>query len=38
VRVIFGLPHTVAATSTEAEFESERLRLQEAMMSLVEER
>jgi lysophospholipid acyltransferase (LPLAT)-like uncharacterized protein len=38
VRVIFGVPQTVAATSTEAEFESERLRLQNAMMSLVEER
>ena len=37
VRVIFGRALTVAATSTEAEFESERLRLQGAMMSLVEE-
>jgi len=38
VRVIFGPAHHVAATATEAEFEKERLRLQDAMMSLVEER
>lgn len=38
VRVIFGPPHQVAATANEAEFESERLRLQNAMMSLVEMR
>jgi lysophospholipid acyltransferase (LPLAT)-like uncharacterized protein len=38
VRVIFGPPHEVRATTTEEEFEFERLRLQNAMMSLVEER
>jgi lysophospholipid acyltransferase (LPLAT)-like uncharacterized protein len=38
VRVIFGPPHTVTATATDEAFEAERLRLQEAMMSLVEER
>jgi lysophospholipid acyltransferase (LPLAT)-like uncharacterized protein len=38
VRVIFGSAHHVAPTSTEVEFEDERLRLQEAMMTLVEER
>jgi lysophospholipid acyltransferase (LPLAT)-like uncharacterized protein len=36
VRVIFGPPHYVAATSSEEDFEAERLRLQNAMMSLVE--
>jgi len=36
VRTIFGSPHRVASTSTEEEFERERLRLQEAMMQLVE--
>jgi hypothetical protein len=36
VRVIFGLPHRVRSTSRPEEFEAERLRLQEAMMSLVE--
>jgi lysophospholipid acyltransferase (LPLAT)-like uncharacterized protein len=36
VRVIFDRPHRVAATITEAEFETERLRLQEAMLALVE--
>ena len=36
VRAIFGSPHRVASTSTEEEFERERLRLQEAMMQLVE--
>jgi hypothetical protein len=34
--VIFDRPHRVAATITEAEFETERLRLQEAMLALVE--
>lgn len=38
VRAIFGTPHRVASTSTEEEFERERLRLQEAMMQLVERR
>ncbi len=38
VRVIFGTPHRVALTSTDQEFESERLRLQNAMMALVEMR
>jgi lysophospholipid acyltransferase (LPLAT)-like uncharacterized protein len=36
VRVTFGPPHAVAPTSTDAEFESERLRLQNAMMQIVE--
>jgi lysophospholipid acyltransferase (LPLAT)-like uncharacterized protein len=36
VRVIFGPPHAVVPTSTDAEFESERLRLQNAMMQIVE--
>ncbi len=38
VRVILGRPHQVVATKTETEFESERLRLQNAMMALVERR
>jgi lysophospholipid acyltransferase (LPLAT)-like uncharacterized protein len=38
VRVIFGPPHQVAPTSGEDEFERERLRLQNAMMALVEQR
>jgi lysophospholipid acyltransferase (LPLAT)-like uncharacterized protein len=38
VRVIFGPPHEVAQTSSTEAFEAERLRLQNAMMSLVEER
>jgi lysophospholipid acyltransferase (LPLAT)-like uncharacterized protein len=38
VRVIFGQPHQVAPTANDQEFEAERLRLQNAMMSLVEER
>jgi lysophospholipid acyltransferase (LPLAT)-like uncharacterized protein len=38
VRAIFGSPHRVAPSSTEEEFERERLRLQEAMMQLVERR
>lgn len=36
VRVIIGQPHHVRATGTDEEFETERRRLQEAMMSLVE--
>lgn len=36
VRVIFGPEHPVAQTATDEEFERERLRLQEAMMQLVE--
>jgi lysophospholipid acyltransferase (LPLAT)-like uncharacterized protein len=38
VRVIVGPPHHVAPTSTDEEFESERLRLQNAMMQNVEMR
>ena len=38
VRVIIGQPHRVRTTRTVEEFEAERLRLQEAMMSLVERR
>ena len=38
VRVILGPPHRVATTSSEQEFEMERLRLQNAMMALVEMR
>ena len=38
VRVIFGRPHRVALTATDEEFERERLRLQEAMLELVEMR
>jgi lysophospholipid acyltransferase (LPLAT)-like uncharacterized protein len=38
VRVIIGRPENVKSTTTDAEFESERLRLQNAMMSLVERR
>lgn len=38
VRVIFGPLHYVADTSNDSEFEAERLRLQNAMMSLVEMR
>jgi lysophospholipid acyltransferase (LPLAT)-like uncharacterized protein len=38
VRVIFGPLHRVAATTTNEEFEAERSRLQNAMMSLVERR
>jgi lysophospholipid acyltransferase (LPLAT)-like uncharacterized protein len=38
VRVIIGQPHRVKATSTDKEFEAERLRLQDAMMALVERR
>jgi lysophospholipid acyltransferase (LPLAT)-like uncharacterized protein len=36
VRVIFGAPHTVPTTTTDAAFESERIRLQNAMMQIVE--
>ncbi|HEY6110934.1 MAG TPA: hypothetical protein VIV62_00310, partial [Chthoniobacterales bacterium] len=38
VRVIFGEPHHVRSTTTEEEFEAERQRLEEVMMSLVEMR
>ena len=38
VCVIFGEPHHVRSTTTEEEFEAERLRLENAMMSLVEMR
>jgi lysophospholipid acyltransferase (LPLAT)-like uncharacterized protein len=38
VRVILGLPHWVAPTSTDEAFERERVRLQDAMMRLVERR
>ena len=38
VRVTIGQPERVRSTSTDQEFESERLRLQNAMMSLVERR
>jgi lysophospholipid acyltransferase (LPLAT)-like uncharacterized protein len=38
VRVIIGQPYHVRSTSTPDEFETERLRLQDAMMALVEMR
>lgn len=38
VRVSIAQPHQVRSTSTDEEFEGERLRLQNAMMSLVERR
>jgi lysophospholipid acyltransferase (LPLAT)-like uncharacterized protein len=38
VRVIIGQPQDVRSTSSDEEFERERLRLQNAMMSLVERR
>jgi lysophospholipid acyltransferase (LPLAT)-like uncharacterized protein len=38
VRVTFAPPHAVRPTATDAEFESERLRLQNAMMEIVETR
>lgn len=38
VRVIFGAPQQVRATTDEEQFEAERLRLQNTMMSLVERR
>ena len=37
-RVIIGRPERIKATSTDQEFEAERLRLQNVMMSLVERR
>jgi lysophospholipid acyltransferase (LPLAT)-like uncharacterized protein len=38
IRMIIGQPHHVRSTNTREEFEAERLRLQDAMMSLVERR
>jgi len=38
VRVTIGDPHQVKPTNTDKEFEAERLRLQDAMMALVERR
>jgi lysophospholipid acyltransferase (LPLAT)-like uncharacterized protein len=38
VRVIIGHPETIKSTANDSEFESERLRLQNAMLSLVERR
>jgi lysophospholipid acyltransferase (LPLAT)-like uncharacterized protein len=38
VRVIIGRPERIRSTASDDEFESERLRLQDAMMSLVERR
>ena len=38
VRVIIGHPQQIGSTSTSENFETERLRLQDAMMSLVERR
>ncbi len=38
VQVILGPPHRVASTATDEEFERERVRLQEAMLTLVETR
>jgi lysophospholipid acyltransferase (LPLAT)-like uncharacterized protein len=38
VHVIFGEPHHVHHTASDAEFESERRRLQDAMLAIVEER
>jgi lysophospholipid acyltransferase (LPLAT)-like uncharacterized protein len=38
VSVIIGQPRQIRSTSTPEEFENERLRLQNAMMSLVEAR
>jgi lysophospholipid acyltransferase (LPLAT)-like uncharacterized protein len=38
VRVLISTPHHVESTSTPDEFEAERLRVQDAMMSLVEMR
>jgi lysophospholipid acyltransferase (LPLAT)-like uncharacterized protein len=38
IRVIIGQPHRVRSTETVADFEAERLRLQDAMMALVERR
>jgi lysophospholipid acyltransferase (LPLAT)-like uncharacterized protein len=38
VRIIIGQPERIRSTSTDQEFEAERLRLQNALMSLVERR
>ena len=38
VRVIFAAPYVVRQTGTDTEFESERLRLENAMMELVKVR
>jgi lysophospholipid acyltransferase (LPLAT)-like uncharacterized protein len=38
IRVIIGQPHRVQSTNTADDFEAERLRLQDAMMALVERR
>lgn len=38
IRVIIGQPHRVRSTSTADDFEAERLRLQDAMMALVDRR
>ena len=38
VRVIFGTPHRVSRTETDEAFETERIRLQNAMMEIVETR
>jgi lysophospholipid acyltransferase (LPLAT)-like uncharacterized protein len=38
VRVLIGQPHNVCPTDSAEEFEAERLRVQEAIMSLVEMR
>jgi lysophospholipid acyltransferase (LPLAT)-like uncharacterized protein len=38
VRVVLGEPHRVRSTTNNEEFEAERLRLQDAMMALVEQR
>jgi lysophospholipid acyltransferase (LPLAT)-like uncharacterized protein len=38
VRVLIDEPHRVRSTTTQAEFESERMALQDAMMALVEMR
>ena len=38
VRVIFGAPHRVVPTNNEDDFETERMRLQKAMMQVVEMR
>ena len=38
VRIIFGMPLRIAPTSTAEEFEAERMRLENAIMDLVEEK
>jgi len=38
IRVIIGQPHRIRSTNTVDDFEAERLRLQDAMMALVEQR